>query len=152
MHDLALSPLSLCLLVVVVGATSSLVPISPVEPWLIGVGSVAPRWLIAPLIALVTVSSMSAKSLVFFGGRRIGASFTGRTQERFEKLRARVDGKPGLQRSTLFVSSVAGFPPFYLVTALCGTLQLPFRQFIVLATAGRAIRFSALMLAPQVFR
>jgi membrane protein YqaA with SNARE-associated domain len=152
MHDLALSPITLCVLVVVVGATSSLVPVSPVEPWLIGVASIAPRWLIAPLIALVTVSSMAAKTLVFLGGRKIESKFKGRTRERFEKLRVRVEDNPRLQRGTLFLSSVAGFPPFYLVTALCGTLRMPVREFIVLATTGRAIRFSALMLAPQVFR
>src|SRR5689334_8437517 len=152
MHDVALSPLMLCVLVVVVAATSSLFPVSPVEPWLIGVATVAPGWLIAPLIVLVTVSSMSAKTLVFLGGRKVEASFKGRTRERFEKLRGRVEDKPRLQRGTLFLSSLVGFPPFYVITALCGSLRMPLRHFIVLATTGRAIRFATLMLAPQLFK
>jgi pimeloyl-ACP methyl ester carboxylesterase/membrane protein YqaA with SNARE-associated domain len=152
MHDVALSPLLLCVLVVVVSAASSLFPFSPVEPWLLGVAAVAPGWLIAPLIVLVTVSSMAAKTLVFLGGQRIEARFKGRARERFEQLRSRVGDRPRLQQGTLFLSSVLGFPPFYLITAVCGTLKMPLRQFIALATTGRAIRFAALMLAPQLFR
>lgn len=152
MHEIAPSPLLLCILVVVVAATSSLFPVSPVEPWLIGVATVAPGWLIAPLIVLVTVSSMAAKSVVFLGGRKVEASFKGRTRQRFEQLRVRVADRPRLQRGTLFLSSVVGFPPFYVITALCGTLKMPFRQFILLATTGRAIRFATLMLAPQLFK
>jgi membrane protein YqaA with SNARE-associated domain len=150
-HDLAPSPLVLCVLVVVFEAASSLFPVSPAEPWLVGVATVAPAWLIAPLIVLATVSSMSTKTLVFLGGSRIEASFKGRTRERFERLRARVAERPRLQRGTLFLSSVVGVPPFYLITALCGTLKMPLRDFVLLATAGRGIRFAVLMLSPQVF-
>jgi membrane protein YqaA with SNARE-associated domain len=142
----------LCVLVVVVAAISNLTPVSPVEPWLIGVAAVAPRWLIVPLIALVTVSTISAKTLVFLGGRKVGASFTGRARERFDRLRLRVEDKPHLQRGTLFLSSVVGLPPFYVITALCGSLKMPLRHFIFLATAGRALRFAVLMLAPQLFK
>ena len=152
MHDLGLSPLLLCVLVVVVSATSSLFPVSPAEPWLIGVAAVAPKWLIVPLIALVTLSCVCAKILIFLGGRRVESKFKGRTREKFERLRVKVADRPRLQSGTLFMSSVVGFPPFYMSTAVCGALKMPLRQFIVLATTGRAIRFSALMLMPQVFR
>ena len=152
MHDLAPSPLMLCVLVVVVSAASSLVPASPVEPWLVGIAAIAPRWLIGPLVALVTMSCVGAKILVFLGGRRVEASFKGRTRDRYEKIRAQIEGRPRLQRGTLFLSSVVGFPPFYLITALCGTLKMPLRLFIIVATAGRAIRFAVLMFSPQLFR
>lgn len=151
MPDLALtSPLVLCLLIVVVGATSSLFPVSPVEPWLLAVAAVAPHWLLLPIVVLITVSSMSTKAIVFIGGRKIADRFTGRTRDRFERLRARVADKPNLQRGLLFVSSVVGFPPLYLVTALCGTLRMPLRHFLALATTGRGIRFSLLVFAPRL--
>lgn len=146
------SPLLLCILAVVVSATSSLFPVSPVEPWLIAVAAVAPHWLLLPLILLVTASSMAAKTLVFLGGRKVQARFTGKTRARFEALQARMNGRPRAQLATLFTSSVLGFPPFYLTTALCGTLRMPLRRFVVVATTGRAIRFAVLMLAPQLFR
>jgi pimeloyl-ACP methyl ester carboxylesterase len=95
---------------------------------------------------------MSTKTLVFLGGRRVEAAFKGKTRERFDRLRDKIAGRPGLQRGTLFLSSVVGLPPFYLVTAICGTLRMPLRHFVVLATTGRAIRFATLMLLPQLFR
>jgi len=149
MHDVPASPLLLCVLVVVVGATSSLFPFSPVEPWLIGVGLVAPQWLLAPLIALVTLSSMAAKTLVFLGGRRVEVALRGKTRQRFDRLRDRVRERPRLQQGTLFLSSVVGFPPFYLITALCGSLHMPLRRFLILGTAGRAIRFATIMTLPH---
>src|SRR5688572_20831291 len=98
MFDIAVaSPLVLCVLVVVVGAACSLFPFSPVEPWLLGVGAVAPGWLILPLVLLVTASSMTAKTLIFLGGRKVEASFRGKTRERFEQLRLRIADKPRLQ-------------------------------------------------------
>ena len=150
MPDVAASPLSLCLLVIVVGAVSSLLPVSPVEPWLIGIGVLAPATLVPVLVVLVTLSTMSAKVVVFLGGRRVQALFKGRTRARFETLRERVANKPRLQNGTLFLSSVFGLPPFYLMTAVCGTLRMPLGRFIMLASAGRAIRFGILMVAPQL--
>ena len=152
MRDLALdSPLVLCLLVMVFGAVSSLMPFSPAEPVLVGVAAVAPTWLLVPLVLLATASHMSTKTLVFLGGRKVENVFGKRNRERFERARARLDGRADLQRSTLFVSSVTGLPPFYLTTALCGTLKMPLRHFLVLAGAGRGIRFAALIFAPQLF-
>jgi pimeloyl-ACP methyl ester carboxylesterase len=146
------SPLLLCLIIVIVGAVSSLLPMSPVEPVLVAVAVVAPTWLLIPIIVLVTVSHMSTKMLIFLGGRKVEAAFTGRGRERFERARERLSGHPRLQHGTLFVSSVTGLPPFYVITALCGTLRMPVREFLFLATTGRAIRFAALVLAPQLFR
>ena len=153
MRNLALdSPLLLCVLVVIVGATASLFPFSPVEPVLVGVAAVAPPWLLLPLVMLATVSHMSTKMLVFLGGTRVERAFTGRNKERFERARQRLVGRDRLQQTTLFVSSVTGLPPFYLTTALCGALRMPVSRFLILATTGRAIRFAALIFVPQLFR
>jgi len=144
------SPLLLCGIVVFCGALASLSPLSPVEPVLVAVGLVAPRWLLLPLILLAAVSHMATKTLVFYGGQKLEKAFKGRTRERFDAARARLNGKPALQRGTLFLSSVVGFPPFYVVTALCGTLKMPLHEFLILGTTGRIIRFAALMLLPQL--
>src|SRR5688572_470082 len=153
MRDIALhSPLVLCLLVVVAGAAASLIPVSPVEPILVGVATVAPTWLLLPLIALATVSHMSTKTLVFVGGAQIERAFTGRHRVRFERARGRLAGRHRLRQSTLFLSSVTGLPPFYLTTAVCGTLKMPLRDFLLLGTAGRAIRFAVLILLPQILQ
>jgi membrane protein YqaA with SNARE-associated domain len=152
MRELAqYSPLLLCGIVVFFGALASLSPLSPVEPVLIAIGVVAPRWLLLPLILLAAVSHMATKTLVFYGGRKVEKAFKGRSRERFDSARARLTGRPALQRGTLFLSSVVGFPPFYLVTAICGTVKMPLHEFLILGTTGRIIRFGALMLLPQLF-
>ena len=146
------SPLLLCGIVVFFGALASLSPLSPIEPVLVAVGVVAPRWLLLPLVLLAAASHMATKTLVFYGGQKLEKAFKGRSRERFDAARARLTGKPALQRGTLFLSSVVGFPPFYIVTALCGTLKMPLREFLILGTTGRIIRFGVLMLLPQLVR
>ncbi len=153
MRNFALhSPVILCALVVLFGAMASLVPVSPVEPVLVGVAAVAPPWLLVPLVVLATVSHMATKTLVFIGGRKVEQAFSTRNRARFEWIRARLSGSEALQLSTLFVSSVTGLPPFYVITALCGTLRMPLRHFLMVATTGRAIRFAILVFLPQLLR
>ena len=144
------SPLMLCLIVVIFGAAASLLPFSPVEPVLVAVAAVAPRWLLLPLVVLATVSHMSTKTLIFVGGAKARDGLRGRSRVRFDRISARVSGRNGAQRTGLFVSAVTGLPPFYLTTALCGSLRMPLREFLVFATAGRAIRFATLIFLPQL--
>lgn len=153
MRNLALdSPLALCLLVAFFGALSSLMPMSPAEPVLVGVAAVAPPWLLFPLLLVATVSHMSTKTLVFLGGARLERLVGKRHRQRFDATRARLAGRSDLQRSTLLLSSITGLPPFYITTALCGTLRMPLCHFLMIATSGRAIRFAALIFIPQLFR
>ena len=97
-------------------------------------------------------SHMPTKTLVFVGGARIERAFTGRHRARFERARSRLAGRHRLQRSTLLLSSVTGLPPFYLTTVVCGALKMSLRDFLLLGTAGRAIRFAVLILLPQMLR
>jgi pimeloyl-ACP methyl ester carboxylesterase len=143
------SPLMLCLIVVIFGAAASLLPFSPVEPVLVAVAAVAPRWLLLPLVVLATVSHMSTKTLIFVGGAKARDGLRGKSRVRFDRISARLSGRSA-QRTGLFVSAVTGLPPFYLTTALCGSLRMPLREFLVLATAGRTIRFATLIFLPQL--
>lgn len=152
MRDLAVhSPLLLCVVTVIFGAASSLLPVSPVEPILVGVATVAPSWLLLPLVVLATASHMSTKTLVFLGAGRVERVLSGAQRVRLERARVRLAGRLRLQQGTLFFSSVTGVPPFYLTTVLCGSLRMPLRHFLVLATIGRAIRFATLLFIPQLF-
>jgi membrane protein YqaA with SNARE-associated domain len=153
MRDLAQhSPVLLCLIIVVCGAMASLVPVSPVEPVLIAVAAIAPVWLLPILVLLATASHMATKTLVFLGGAKVDKAYTGRHRARFDRARERLAGRGGMQRCALFLSSVTGLPPFYVVTALCGSLKMPLRHFLIVATTGRTIRFAALIFLPQLFR
>ena len=54
--------------------------------------------------------------------------------------------------TVLAASSVNGVPPFYAASFMAGTLRLPVVAFLVIGTAGRALRFTAVLLFPQWFR
>lgn len=153
MFDYAnLSPLLLCVIALFFSALASLVPVSPAEPVLVALALVSPRWLLLPLLLLSTGGHMATKTLIFMGGGQVEKIFKGKHRPKFEKLRDRLNGRRDLQRLTLFVSSVVGIPPFYIITALCGTLKMPMREWFVIATAGRLIRFGVLLYLPQHFR
>ena len=80
------SALMLCLIVVIFGAASSLLPFSPVEPVLVAVAAAAPRWLLLPLVVLATVSHMSTKTLIFAGGVKARDRLRGKAQLRFDRV------------------------------------------------------------------
>jgi len=50
------------------------------------------------------------------------------------------------------VSAVAGVPPFYAVSFMCGVLRLPLAAFLAIGTAGRILRFAAVFQFPALFR
>ena len=152
MRDLALhSPMLLCLMTLVVVAVSSLFPASPAEPVLVAVAAVTPPALLLPLAALAAVSHMSTKTIVFLGGGSAQRAIPARHRAAVERACARLSGRPGLQRLAVLVSSVTGLPPFYVVTALCGTLRLPLRDYLIAGTAGRTVRYAGLVFLPQLF-
>jgi hypothetical protein len=83
------SPLMLCLIVVIFGAAASLLPFSPVEPVLVAVAAVAPRWLLLPLVVLATVSHVSTKTLIFAGGAKARDGLRGSTATPTGRIGAR---------------------------------------------------------------
>ena len=142
------SPLLLCLLTVAFAAGSALLPLSPVEPVLVGVALVAPHWLLLPLAALATASHMAAKTVVYLGGRRALAAVPARHRARVDSMGARLAGRRGAQLLVVLLSAITGLPPFYVVTAMCGALQIPLRDYLLAGTTGRAVRFTGLLFLP----
>ena len=128
-----------------------MLPLSPVEPVLVGVALVAPHWLLLPLAALATVSHMAAKTVVYIGGRGAIGAVPARHRARMESVGARFAGRRGPQMLVVLLSGITGLPPFYVVTAMCGALQIPLRDYLLAGTTGRAIRFTGLLFLPGFF-
>jgi membrane protein YqaA with SNARE-associated domain len=144
------SPFLLLLIGVGCVAVSSLVPASPGEPIVAGIAAVLPPWLLLPLVALVTVTSIGTKTLVFRGGARVRQAVPERYRARVEALGARLSRRgPKARRATILLSALTGLPPFYVVTLLCGTLRLPLREWLVAGAVGCAIRTTGLVLLPR---
>jgi membrane protein YqaA with SNARE-associated domain len=50
----------------------------------------------------------------------------------------------------VFVSSLAGIPPFYVMSLVAGALRMNFMLYLATSTAGRLLRFGALVSLPQM--
>jgi membrane protein YqaA with SNARE-associated domain len=60
--------------------------------------------------------------------------------------------RPASGLTVVAVSAVTGFPPFYGVSLMAGTLRLPLVAFMTIGTIGRVIRFGAVYLIPGLFQ
>lgn len=133
----------------VVAVLSGLVPLVNGELYLIAAIRLTLDAPVAIVLALlVATGQMIAKIALYYAAR--GATQLGRTTrfgkklEQAQALVARWKHKP---LTLLFVSSVTGLPPFYLVSLLAGIVGIRFSTFLLLGLLGRVIRFVALALA-----
>ena len=151
MFDTSLhSPLVLLLATAAIVTVAGLLPASPGDALLVAVAAAAPPSLLLALVPVATAGHMAAKTAVYRAGCRAPRAIPPRHRPRFERARARLAGRRGLQRLVVLASSATSLPPFYLVTALAGTLGLPLRDFLLAGSVGAAIRFTALLSLPRL--
>jgi membrane protein YqaA with SNARE-associated domain len=100
-------------------------------------------------VIVATTGQMVGKSVLFWSSR--GTLGTGlratRASEALDKLTAKLAGHEWRTHGFVFLSSVVGIPPFYLVTIAAGTLGVNFLLFCAFGSMGRLARFSAVALA-----
>jgi len=145
------SPLLVLAITAIVAGVGAILPFSPAEPLLVGIAAVAKPWLLIPMVALATLSSMAAKTLVYAGSGKVERALSPRKRAILERMRSRLAGRRGLQIATVFLSATCGLPPFYMVTLVCGVLRLPIGDYLLAGTTGRAVRFSGIVMLPQLF-
>ena len=151
MRDAALhAPLLLCVVVLLVGGASSLLPVSPVEPMLVAVSVSLPAPLLLAVVVLATVGHMAAKTLLYLGSRTAAPAVPTRHRPAVERVRALLSRHRWSQVATVLVSALVGAPPFYLVTICCGVLRLPLRDYLIAGSLGRGLRFTALAFLPRL--
>lgn len=139
------------LLITTFGVTTAggFIPIFNTELYLLAVTAAAPAAVRVPVVVMATLGQMTGKTLMYGAGRGLINLPLGRHAERVARVQARLEGArwPGL---FLFWSAVTGFPPFFIVSLLCGTVRFPFATFLAIGLAGRAIRFSAVVFFPHL--
>lgn len=144
------APLLLLAVVALVALGGGVVPGVPVEPVLLGVAAVAPDALLVPLVIVATVGQMIAKTALCVGGARLAATLSPQRRARVDRACTAFARRPHLRNVTLIASAIAGLPPFYATTLAYGALRLPLGTFVTVGTAGRVIRFTAVVFAPQL--
>ena len=147
---LAESVWALSLTTITISTVGSVLPFSPIEPFLLALPAIAPRAWLVPLALLATVCHMAGKVLLYFASRGAARAIPERYRRHVERTRERLLSSPRTKALTILASSAVGLPPLYVVTVLCGALRVSLLEFIILGTIGRAIRFVALVTLPTL--
>ena len=142
----------LWLTTVAIAGLGSVVPFAPIEPFLLGLGLMAPPAMRVPLALAATAAHMAGKALLYLGSDKATQHLSTRRQQAIERARIRLTRHQGYQYLTVFTSAISGLPPFYAITVAAAIVKLPFAPFLAVGTLGRACRFVALVLAPELFR
>ena len=74
----------------------------------------------------------------------------GRHEKKIEKVQRKFLEWEKRTHTLIFVSAFTGFPPFYAATVVAGMLRLSFAWFTIVGTAGRTLRFLAIVYFPQL--
>lgn len=70
---------------------------------------------------------------------------TPKRQAQYEKWSAYVQGRPVLSGVLTFVSAAVGFPPFFAMAMIAGTLRMNAAVFFLAGLVGRTLFFWALL-------
>jgi membrane protein YqaA with SNARE-associated domain len=131
--------------------------VSAMFPWVsaevivLSIPAVAPsRTALIFLLLTVTAGQMTGKSILYWAGRNGNKVLGGRAGRALSKWRVRLEARPSKAVALVLVSSVVSLPPFYLMTLLAGALRMNFLTFLLAGTAGRLVRFGALVTLPQL--
>jgi membrane protein YqaA with SNARE-associated domain len=135
---------------------SGFVPLVNAELYLIGLAVLAPSAGQLPAAATVTLAAtggqMLAKLVMYLGGRGVLSVPMRRPDSRLGALRDRLERQRARLPFVIFASASLGLPPLYLTSIVAGSMRLGLAGFLLVATAGRALRFGAVLLFPQLFR
>lgn len=105
-----------------------------------------------PLIAVIaTTGQMIAKLGLFMTARWAPSRLPPRAHAALERGREVIGRYPRAVHAIVFVSAVVGLPPFYAVSLAAGALGTAVLPFLILGTAGRALRFTFVAWAASRF-
>ncbi len=76
---------------------------------------------------------------------------TPKRQAQYERWRGQVEGRPVLSGLLTFISAAIGFPPFFAMAMVAGTLRMNVVVFFFAGLAGRTLFFWALLLGVGLF-
>ncbi|MBX6364212.1 MAG: hypothetical protein IRZ00_10130 [Gemmatimonadetes bacterium] len=145
-----MQPLVVCLSSFGGSLAGSVVPIISSEAILFGLAATAPAALATPILLLGVLGQMVGKTAFFLAGRGVFRLPRGKRWERVTDVAARLERHRRLAGVILFASALAGVPPFFLMPVACGMIGLSLPLFLVLGTAGRLVRFGAIVYFPHL--
>ncbi len=142
------------LLLVLFGTSfaSGIIPIINAELLLIGaVVSVTGPSMIVLVVVVASLGQMAAKTAMFFGASQATRFLGEKKMAKLDKYKAKLEKHQHAPGPLVFVSSLVGLPPLYVVSILAGALSVTWWKFFVAGLAGRLLRFGGLAFVPNLF-
>ncbi len=138
------------------GAASAIVPVFNMEAYisLVYASGHSPPYLTALPLALIGSVGQNLGKLVWYYAalgafdvpwlrKRMGSP---KRQASFARWRDYVHGRPVMSGALTFVSAAVGFPPFFAMAMVAGTLRMNVLVFFVAGLVGRTLFFWAWLL------
>jgi membrane protein YqaA with SNARE-associated domain len=146
----ALTPVQLFATSFGVALVSGFIPLVNIEAYLITAMVVGggPSWL--PIVVACTLGQMLAKSLIYFSGLGLLRLPFKRHPRRLLEIEEWLRQREHHAGAALFISALVGFPPFYILSLLAGTLRIPFGLFLASGLPGRFLRFALFAWFPKL--
>ncbi len=105
-------------------------------------------WAIAALVLAASAGQMAGKCVLYWAGRGAIPLKSDRAKKTISAWKGRFEQSTSRMLSLVFVSSVLGIPPFFVITLLAGIFRVPFGPFFTVGACGRLVRFGAIAFAP----
>lgn len=146
---------------VLLGFVVAMVPVFPIEPYVIAMAAATHGWAILIGIA-AGLGQAAGKTVVLLGTRgAFKAAWIQRFVSRWPKPRsssgrfigrvtARLD-RPVLAAPIVFLAASAGIPPLAIVVFYAAKTRMSWLLFFLVALAGRSLYFIAIALVPSLF-
>jgi membrane protein YqaA with SNARE-associated domain len=137
------------LTLLLVGFASALVPLINIEAYLAVLEAISGTETIWLLGLAAAVGQMLGKLIWYqLGASSLDWAWVRRrvekpkAQERLGLWRRRTQERPAVAGFLVFVSALAGLPPFALLAVLAGQLRMSLTLFLTLGLVGRWLRFT----------
>jgi membrane protein YqaA with SNARE-associated domain len=135
------------------GVASAIIPIFNMEAY-ISVVYASTHQQSALALAFIGSLGQNVGKLVWFYGSREALDIpwlkqkmnTPKRQAQFERWREYTHGRPVLSALLIFVSAAVGFPPFFAMAMVAGTLRMNVVTFFIAGLIGRTLFFWAWLL------
>lgn len=135
----------------------ALTVVSAIVPWInaevivLSLPALAPsKSALAVLVLVATAGQMTGKLAVYWAGRGSAHLPSPRVALALERWRPRFAASRRSALGFVVLSSAVGIPPFFVTTLLAGALRMDLATFIAGGTCGRLMRFSVLVIVPDL--
>lgn len=139
-------------------AISAIIPVFNMEAYIVLVFAKSHEWTALELSAVGSFGQNVGKLVWYYVARGVlDIPWLRRRLEdpkrkaTYDKWRGRVEGKPWFSGVLTFVSAAIGFPPFFAIAAIAGTLRMNVVVFFIAGLAGRTLFFWGLLSGVGLF-